>query len=192
MGWKGVGFMKKNRGFYLLNILISISIVFLIFTISYVCLRNYIERQEINRAKTEIYELFTTYATKTFHDRREKTIKLDYLKKEITVFEFNVVPIEKLLLPKRLNYVTIFDKDPVKIFTGKITKNGNITPSFSIYIFDYNNIAQYRISLYGFDIIKYMRINIYKNKRDKTPKYDNILKFHNSWTTDNPKWEEEW
>ena len=91
--------MKKNRGFYLLNILISISIVFLIFTISYVCLRNYVERQEINRAKTEIYELFTTYATKTFHDRREKTIKLDYLKKEITVFEFNVVPIEKLLLP---------------------------------------------------------------------------------------------
>lgn len=183
--------MKKNRGFYLLNILISISIVFLIFTISYVCLRNYVERQEINRAKTEIYELFTTYATKTFHDRREKTIKLDYLKKEITVFEFNVVPIEKLLLPKRLNYVTIFDKDSVKIFTGKITKNGNITPSFSIYIFDYNNIAQYRISLYGFDIIKYMRINIYKNKGDKTPKYDSILKFHNSWTTDNPKWEEE-
>ena len=36
-----------------------------------------------------------------------------------------------------------------------------------------------------------MRINIYKNKGDKTPKYDNILKFHNSWTTDNPKWEEE-
>lgn len=183
--------MMKNRGIYLVNILVGISITLIMLTFGYTLLRNVVESLEIRRAKTELYEIFTTYSTKSFYDRKERSIKLDYLKKEVTVYEYGVVPVEILALPKSLNYVTIFDKDPVTKFTGEITKNGNITPSFSIYIFDYDNIAQYRISLYGFDIIKYMRINIYRNCGDSSPKYDRISAFHREWTTNNPKWKEE-
>lgn len=183
--------MTKNKGFYLINTLISISLILLLSTFGYVCFRNYIEMQEINRAKVEIYELFTTYSTKAFNDGKVLNVKLDYIKKEIVVYEYGVVPIDIVKLPKNLNYLTIFDRDVVQIFTGKITKNGNITPSFSIYIFDSKNIAQYRISLYGFEIIKYMKINIYRNKGDKKANYDNILRFHREWDTNNPKWEEE-
>lgn len=183
--------MRKNKGFYLLNILISITLTLLFLTCGYICLRNYVEKQEIEKAKIEIYELFSTYTTKASNDKIELHVKLDYLKKEITVYKFMIIPIERRYLPKNLNYVTIFDSDVVDFFTGKITKNGNITPSFSIYIFDYDDIAQYRISFYGFEILKYMKINIYKNKGDKTPKYKDILKFHKNWTTHDEKWEEQ-
>lgn len=183
--------MRKNKGFCLTNILLSLSLSVIIITLGYITYRDFIETQEIKKAKVEIYELFTTYANKAFIDKKELTIKLDYLKKEITVFEYGVVPIDRVKLPKNLNYITIFEKDTVDVFSGKITKDGNITPSFSIYIFDYDNIAQYRISLYGFDIIKYMRINIYKNQGDRTPKYSNILNFHKRWSNNDPKWVEE-
>lgn len=183
--------MKKSRGFSLVNILISISIALMILTLGYVCYRDFLEQQEIKRAKVEIYELFTTYSAKAFNDRITLSIKLDYLTKEITVYKYSVVPIEIINLPKNLKYATIFDGDKVDIFTGNITKNGNITPSFSVYIFDYDDIAQYRISFYGFDILKYMKINIYRNRGDKTSTYSNILTFHKKWSTDNPKWEEE-
>lgn len=183
--------MKKDRGFSLINILLSVSLALLVLTFGYICYRKFIEQYEIKKAKTEIYELFTTYGAKAFNDGKRLKIKLDYIAKEVTVYEYSVVPIEVIKLPKKLRYVTIFNKNTVDVFEGEITKNGNITPSFSIYIFDYGKIAQYRISLYSFDIVRYLRINVYRNKGDTTAHYDRILSFHKKWTTDNPDWEEE-
>ncbi len=183
--------MKKNRGFSLVNILSGISLSLLILTFGYTCYRDFIERLEIKKAKVEIYETFTTYGAKAFNDKKRLKIKLDYITKKITVYEFGVVPIDIINLPKNLKYTTIFDDETKEIFNCEITKNGNITPSFSVYIFDYDDIAQYRISLYGFDVLRYLRVNIYRNKGDKTPHYDRILSFHRRWNTSNPKWEGE-
>lgn len=183
--------MKKRRAFYFIEILIQISFVLLLLSLSFIYFKNLIEREELIKAKTEIYEVFTTYATKAFNSRTNYDVKLDYLKKEIIISEMSVIDREIIYLPKKLRYLTIFDKQIQTRFNAKITSNGNISPSFSIYIFDYNDIAKYRISFYGFDLIKYMQINIYKNIDDKTAKYSNILDFHNKWTTTNPKWTEE-
>ncbi len=59
--------MSKNRGFYLLNILVGISLVLFSLTLGFVWLRNYVESQEIKRAKTEIYEVFATYSAEAFN-----------------------------------------------------------------------------------------------------------------------------
>lgn len=183
--------MKNRKGFCFINILLQLSLILLLLSFGFIYFRKMIEREELIRAKTEIYEVFTTYGIKAFNSRTSYGIELDYLKKNITISQMSVIDKEVIHLPKNLKYITIFDKQAQDKFTAKITSTGNITPSFSIYIFDYDDIAQYRISFYGFDLIKYMQINIYKNIDDTTPKYNNILNFHNKWTTTNPKWQEE-
>lgn len=183
--------MSKNRGFYLLNILVGISLVLFSLTLGFVWLRNYVESQEIKRAKTEIYEVFATYSAEAFNSKKNLSIELNYLRKDIRIYENTMVILDKVYLPKKLNYITIYDKGPTQVFRGRITNNGNITPSFSIYIFDYSDIARYRISFYGFDIIKYMRINIYRNRKDKSARYDDILNYHNHWENVKSDWEVE-
>lgn len=183
--------MKNRRGFCFINILLQISLLFLLLSFGFVYFRKLIEREELIRAKTEIYEVFTTYATKAFNSKISFEVKLDYIKKNIIIAERSAIDKEIIHLPKKLKYITIFDNQTQEKFNAKITSNGNITPSFSIYIFGYDNIAKYRISFYGFDLIKYMQINVYKNINDTTPKYDSILIFHNKWTTRNSKWKEE-
>ena len=73
----------------------------------------------------------------------------------------------------------------------KITKDGNITPSFSIYIFGYDDIARYRISFYGFDMVKFMKINIYRNMKNKKVKYDNIVSYHEKFAYEEDEWKKE-
>lgn len=183
--------MYNKKAFCFIDILIQISLIFLLTSLGFICFRNYSEQQEVKRAKTEIYELFTTYATKAFNEKERFTLDFNYSTKEIVVSKTTVVKVEILKLPKNLKYITIFDKEKVEKFTANITINGNITPSFSIYIFGYDDVAKYRISLYGFDLIKYMQINIYKNLKDKTATYKNILSFHNNWTKRKIYWKEE-
>ena len=183
--------MKNRKGFCFINILLQISLILLLLSFGFIYFKKLIEREELIRAKTEIYEVFTTYGIKAHNSRTNYEVKLDYLKKNITISQMSVIDKEIIHLPQNLKYITIFDKQTQEKFNAKITSHGNITPSFSIYIFNYNDIAQYRISFYGFDLIKYMQINVYRNINDTIPKYNTILNFHNKWTTTNPKWKEE-
>ena len=43
-------------------------------------------------------------------------------------------------LPKKLKYSSVFDNEMVEKLDVKVTKHGNITPSFSLYIFGYDEI----------------------------------------------------
>lgn len=183
--------MKNKKGFCFVDIILQLGFIFLFISLGFICFKNYSEQQEVRKAKTEIYEFFTTYAIKAFNEKERFTIELDYVKKEITISVTAVVRVEILKLPKSLKYITIFDKDKKEKFTANVTVNGNITPSFSIYIFGYDDIAKYRISLYGFDLIKYMQINVYRNIDDKTATYNGILNFHNNWTKRKTHWKEE-
>lgn len=183
--------MKNKKAFYLTDILIGISIFLLVTNIGFICIRKIKEEREINTAKILIYETFSTYATKAFYDKKIHYIKLDYTTKRLYVQSVFYDLIEVVQLPENLNYATIFDKKVQTEHLAKITRYGNITPSFSIYIFGYNDIAKYRISFYGFDIIKYMKINIYKNKNDKNATYVNIHNFHKKWDGNSLSWVEE-
>ena len=186
--------MKKTKGFYLINIIISLSLFLILLNIGGIYLKYQREKHELKEARIKICEIFTTYRTKALNLNKRYFLSFDYRRKIVTIFTKRDRIIKIIQLPTKLEYITIFDKEVQKIFFAEITPNGNITPSFSVYIFDYKNIARYRISLYGFELIKYFKINIYKNNEDNKVKYDNILKFHKKWAENiknNEKWEEE-
>lgn len=186
--------MKKTKGFYLINIIISISIFLILLNLGGIYLRNQREKQELKEAKTKIYDMFTTYRTLALNSSQRYYLSFDYTKKIITISTRKIKILKVIQLPSNLKYITIFHKKVQNNFLSEITPNGNITPSFSIYIFDYNDIARYRISLYGFELIKYFKINIYKNNEDKKVKYSTILNFHKKWAENiknNKKWKEE-
>lgn len=175
--------MKNRKGFYLANILFKISIVLLLINIGFAHINRQNEKKEIIEAKVKIYDTFSTYANMALENHQGYTIILDYKTKEIRVYTNADKLIEKTLLPKNLYYTTVFkEKNSFRKkqseFEATITKNGNITPSFSVYIFDYSKIARSRISFYGFQTIKFIKINLYKNHRDKKATYENIVAYH--------------
>lgn len=178
----------KRVGFSLIGVLVGITIILIVSNIGYIYFRNARERQEIKTAKVKICQTIQTYSSLAFKNQKEYYLIFDYNTKNIIIKnrETNI----KINLPKRLEYVSIFDKKAISGRNAKITKNGNITPSFSIYIFGYDHIARYRISFFGFDIIKYMRINVYKNMGDKSATYQNISNFHKRWKYKKVKWRE--
>lgn len=183
--------MKKNKGFQLINVLVSMGILLLISSLGFVTWRNYKENFELKQAKIEIYELFSTYSLRSLNTYQKYYIDLNFLEKKIKVYSNSRDIVEILKLPKKLNYTIVIKGKKQDFYSAHITENGNISPSFSLYIFGYDNIARYRISFYGFDIIKYMKINIYKNLNDKHVTLQTINDFHNSWTTANTNWKEE-
>lgn len=186
--------MKKTRGFYLINIIITLSLILILFNLGCICLKYQKEKRELKEARIKICETFNTYRTRALNLNKRYFLSFNYKKKIITISTKKARIIKVIQLPPKLKYITIFDKQVQNNFSSEITPNGNITPSFSIYIFDYKNIARYRISLFGFELIKYFKINVYKNTRDNKVKYANILEFHKKWTRNiknNEKWKEE-
>ena len=174
--------MKNRKGFYLTNILFKISIVLLLINIGFAHINRQNEKREIKEAKLKIYNTVKTYANSARSKNEEYRFYLNYETKEIRIKYYDSF-IEKIQLPKNLYYATIFgdaisDYSKQTKFDAKITRNGNITPSFSVYIFDYSKIARYRISFDGFQTIKFLEINIYRNHVDKDAKYEKILKYH--------------
>lgn len=183
--------MKKTDGYNLFNVLISLTIVLMLSGITFFYWRDYHENLELKRAKIEIYEFFSTYSTKAFTQNTGYHIKMDFLKREFEAYSENSTKLETLKLPKNLKYATVFENMKQDYFEASITQTGNITPSFSIYIFNYKDIAKYRVSFYGFGLIKYLKINIYKNLKDKNATYKNITDFHKNWNSLSPNWKEE-
>ena len=189
--------MKNKKAFYLTNILFKISIVLILINIGFVHINRQNEKREMKEAKIIIYDTFKTYSTKALGKHKEYIVHLDYGTREISVKTTTKKIIEKIPLPKKLYYVTVFRTENSterkrSEFEAKITNNGNITPSFSIYIFDYKKIARYRISCYGFQTIKFMKINIYKNSKDKTATYKNIVRYHDKLRNNNDHFLKYW
>ncbi|WP_410208483.1 hypothetical protein [Fusobacterium sp.] len=164
--------------------------------IGFIYFKKHSEKKEINEAKIKICDIFKTYATDALNREKKYIINLNYNTKEIQVLKNSLKEIERVSLPENLYYTTIFktgdtDNKVQTLFTATITRNGNITPSFSIYIFGYDKIAKYRISFYGFQVIKFMQINIYKNIKDKKATYENISFYHKYWDIHKDKWKKE-
>lgn len=183
--------MKKTRGFYLIEVVLAISLVLLMINVGSTHFNNLQEEVELKKAKTQISEIFSTYASKAKNYKKKYKLEFDYLEKTICISNKASSTKKTFYLPENLSYLSIFEGNSQTNFLAFLTENGNITPSFSIYIFDSHNIARYRISLYGFDFIKYMKINVYKNLGDRNATYSEIQNYHKSWTTNNPSWEEE-
>ena len=184
--------MNRIHGNMSVSIILVIFISSILVSISFIKIRTQKELQNINTSKTIIYETYKKYATLALDQKREYRIKFDYSLKSIKVFGSDNKLLENIELPELVKYATVYGEAVLDKIDSKITINGNITPIHSIYIFGREDVAKYRISLYGFNILKYLRINIYKNKNDSSPKYNNILHFHKSFNAKSNKlWEKE-
>ncbi|WP_294663691.1 hypothetical protein [uncultured Fusobacterium sp.] len=183
--------MNKNRGYTYLNIVVSILVILSLMYVGIIYYRNLKEKIEVDEAKQKIVNIFTDYSAKAFDNEKAHNIKIDYILKKIIIYENILKEREKIKLPASLKYATVYNKENVEKFEVKITRDGNITPSFSIYIFGYDDIARYRISFYGFDMIKFMKINVYKNIKNKKVKYKNIVSYHEKFAYEEDGWRKE-
>ncbi|MHD0319097.1 hypothetical protein [Fusobacterium sp. THCT1E2] len=183
--------MNKNRGYTYLNIVVSILVILSLMYVGIIYYRNLKEKIEVDEAKQKIVNIFTDYSAKAFDNEKAHNIKIDYILKKIIIYENILKEREKIKLPASLKYATVYNKENVEKFEVKITRDGNITPSFSIYIFGYDDIARYRISFYGFDMIKFMKINVYKNIKNKKAKYKNIVSYHEKFAYEEDGWRKE-
>ena len=98
-------------------------------------------------------------------------------------------------LPKNLNYFQTLSKSKL-LLNITFTKNGNISTSFSIYIFNLSDKARYKISVYGFDQNKFLKINNYRKLSNNEVYLSNINSYHeltNAERNDFYKdWRKEW
>lgn len=182
--------MNNKKGFYLINIIIIISIFLIIFNFGYFVIKDFNEKRDLETAKIEIFENINNLGYKAFLTSKTYYITFDYSKKIIIIKNYRKI-IQIIKLPKRLKYVSLYDNEHKKAIKAKITKNGNINKAFSIYIFDSKGLARYRISFYSFDIIKYLKINVYKNMSDKSAKYNSIISYHKNWEKKKVLWKKE-
>lgn len=183
--------MSKNKGYTYLNIVVSTLIILSFMYVGIIYYRNLKEKREIEEAKQKIVNIFTDFSAEAFDNEKSYNIKIDYILKKIIVYENIIREKESIRLPTSLKYATVYNKENVEKFEIKMTKNGNITPSFSIYIFGYNDMAKYRISFYGFDIVKFMKINVYRNIKNKKAKYENIVSYHEKFSYEEDGWQKE-
>lgn len=181
----------KNKGYTYLNIVVSTLIILSVMYVGIIYYRNLKEKREIEEAKQQIVNIFTDYSVMSFDNEKLYNVKIDYILKKIIVYENLIREKENIKLPFSLKYATVYDKKNLERFEVKITKDGNITPSFSIYIFGYDDIARYRISFYGFDMVKFMKINIYRNMKNKKVKYENIVSYHEKFAYEEDEWKKE-
>lgn len=183
--------MKKNKGFTYIELIISMILLLGIIYVGTIFYRNLKEKREIAEAKSKIIRVFTEYSTRAFDEEKNFNIKVNHLQKKITVYQNVIIGKDEENLPKTLKYISVYDDEKTENLEVKITKNGNITPSFSIYIFGYKDTVKYRISFYGFDVVQFMKINVYKNISDTKWTYKNIMLYHKNFNPDNGKWRRE-
>jgi len=94
-------------------------------------------------------------------------------------------------LPKNLIYFHTYTSN-LKNFKFSFTKNGNISKSFSIYIFNKEKKVRYKLSFYGFDRSKFLKINSYRKKKNNEINYSNIADYHKNTNEDRESFYKDW
>ncbi|WP_429190087.1 hypothetical protein [Fusobacterium sp. PH5-44] len=184
--------MLKNDGFTFLDFIIVVTITMILISFSFVRIRKQNNLKNLNIAKILIYETYKKYAVLALDQRKEYHFNFDFKLHKITVFDGEYKILEEIDTPHSVSINTVYSDVILDKIESKITINGNITPIYSIYLFDSKKIAKYRISLYGFNTLKFLQINIYKNINDKKPTENGIINFHNTFNPESSKlWEKE-
>ncbi|MDR1834817.1 MAG: hypothetical protein LBQ96_03355 [Fusobacteriaceae bacterium] len=183
--------MGKRSGSLSLEALIILTLIILTVSIGHIQIQKAKSITQVNDAKILIADVFKKYAVLSLDRRIIHKIAFDYGGKFLDVFDSDDEKKEHLDLPKDIRYASVYGGVVPPTITAKITEDGNITPIFTIYIFDRGDLARYRISLYGFDTLKHLRIYIYKNKGDQTAKYGDIVNFHSKFSEGSKLWERE-
>ena len=75
--------MKKDRGFTYIEIIISVVLVLGISYLSVFYYEKLQERQDVQRAKTLILNLFSEYTSEAFDTENDFNIKIEHVQKKI-------------------------------------------------------------------------------------------------------------
>lgn len=168
-----------RKGITLIETIIILFIVSIISLLSFIRVERYLEEKEIVRAKLLFQTLFSKYSKQSYYSGDIFTIKIYLEAKKIEVYKSTELK-EKIVLPRELSYRIVYDRERQKIFTFQTTEQGNLSKSFTIYIFDKKNKARIRIALYIFQEDRILKINTYRNSNAKGITLDNIIEYHYS------------
>lgn len=177
---------KKRRGFLLMELLIIFGVISIIVSIFFIKLRIIREMKDLEESVIKISSTIDKYTFRSFETKVLYKINLDYKNKKMEIKKVsggNNSFEEVISLPKRLTYLvpyTINGKerliDQLEIHT---TVNGNLSDSFTTYIFNYSQKIKYRIATYSFQENKILKINIYKKISGEDIFQENLLDYHN-------------
>lgn len=184
-------YFRKNKAFSTFETVLSILIISIILNFSFIKYKDFKDLQDINTAKTILNEIFFNLSISSLKFHKKQTIKLDFLNKKIIIDDDYSTKKQELRLPQSLGYYHTYPTYTLSFFI-EFTQNGNISKSFSIYIFDRKKQARYKISFYGFDRSKFLKINNYKKISKTDINFYNILKYHNSTNEDRPNFYKDW
>lgn len=183
--------IKKIRAFTTFEVIISILVFSFLLNIAFIKYRDFREKQAIEEAKTKIVETFYLSSINALNKKIVQTIELDLFDKKIIISDKNFNKIQTINLPKNLEYYHTFNSNK-KFLKLSFTKNGNISNSFSIYIFNSSKKVRYKISFYGFDRSKFLKINNYRKKDNSEIYLANIYKYHESTNEDRDSFYKDW
>lgn len=177
---------KYSKGMTYLEVLVVISIIGFLTIGSYLQYIKVLEMVDLKDAKLKIVETYSLCAIKSLD--LQQSFKVDLFMKEKyidteLVLVGNIDKIEKkekIQLPKKLRYATVYDNSVLTEIRAKTTITGNLNKSFTVYIFDYKDLAKYRIAFYIYQTNKFLQVNIYENINASGATYSNIEKYHKS------------
>lgn len=163
-------------------------------TTIYIKYENINEKRDLEKAVDILETIVYKYASKSIAKKNTFDIKFNYTKKEIIVKnEGQNIELEKIKLPEKLKYGTVYNNILLKEVNFSTKASGNLSKAFSIYICDYSENAKYRIAYYNFQQSRILKINVYKNMRAGKIKYSELEKYHYNIGEDEVKagWEKQ-
>ena len=158
--------------------------------IAFVKYKEFKELRDINEAKIKITEAFYLVSTTSLKQKTKQKLQLDLSAKKITISNKSLKT-QEIKLPKDLIYFHTYTSN-LNNLELSFTQNGNIAKSFSIYIFNRAKKVRYKISFYGFDRSKFLKINNYCKKKNNEISYSKILDYHKSTNEDRETFYKDW
>lgn len=153
--------MKK--GFTLIEFVVVVAVTAIILSTASLSIGRIKEGRALARARARIADILSIYIDKSFNEGEVYEVTLDYVDKKIEVRDDSAALVEEEELPSILSYTTVESSAKVNSKVATTTVDGGMT-SFSVYIFDGEEDARYRIAVDGINASKLAHINVYENK----------------------------
>lgn len=139
----------------------------------------------------KIGNTFKFYSRKSKIERKRYGLNIFLREKNIEILNSKTC-VEKVELPSKLYYEIVYNGVRTDKFEVETTKNGNLSKSFTMYIFNTKDEIALRISFYTFEEERLLKINIYKNRSVRKILRSEIVKYHYSEEAQNRVgWEKE-
>lgn len=182
---------KYNKAFTFFETILSVLLLSLFLNFAFIQYQNFKEKQSIIEAKLKINEIFLYSSLNSLNSHKSKDLQLNLITKKIYAMNSSFQVEKEINLPKNLTYYSTHHSNS-HILNLSFTKNGNISKSFSIYIFGQKKNVRYKISFYGFDRSKYLKINNYKYIGKYKISLSEILNYHNFTNEDRDSFYKDW